>query len=584
LKRELARIADAQKTPREHVDLSQVQLAFAAFEKQLLEVVRAQPAQDPPATDAPAPAGGSGGSGKRPPKRTPHGRGVLPESLPVRTLILSPKNLPDDAVIIGEEVSWRLGVLPTRFIRIKIVRPLIVVSKGQAPQGDEITVQSHEGNVSSIVRPAPDRPRAEPGAPAPLAVAPPDASAVVAPEGSSAEAPCSGSLADSTIVCAAMPLEMIPRGLPSPELLALILTAKFADKSPFNRQEGIYARSGVHITRGTMCGWAEQSHELARHVVDAMCDEAKATAHFIATDATGVLVLANERCKKGHFWVFVADRDHVFFRYSPRHSSEEPKSFFKGFKGTVIADASNVYDALFRDPDGPDEAGCNSHARRYFYKALASDRERALVGVGFFNRLFELERAFAGLPPSQRLALRKEKSAPVVHKLEQWRDAELRSPGVADGTPIRRALQYIRNHWDALTRFLHDGKIPIHNNWSELELRRLVIGRANWLFVGSDESAEWTCTFVSLVASCQLQGLDPQAYLRDLFRVLPSWPRSRVLELAPKYWRATRARLDPDELALPIGPLAVPPVVSGAQSDVVPAASDASGPPADPNG
>jgi transposase len=110
-----------------------------------------------------------------------------------------------------------------------------------------------------------------------------------------------------------------------------------------------------------------------------------------------------------------------------------------------------------------------------------------------------------------------------------------------------------------LTRFLHDGKIPVHNNRSELELRRLVVGRANWLFVGSDESAEWTCTFVSIVASCQLHGLDPEGYLRDLFRLLPVWPQTRFLELSPKHWRATRARLDDVELALPLGPITIPP-------------------------
>jgi hypothetical protein len=161
--------------------------------------------------------------------------------------------------------------------------------------------------------------------------------------------------------------------------------------------------------------------------------------------------------------------------------------------------------------------------------------------------------------------MRQEQSAPVVEKLAEWREAQLAA--VAEGTPIRRALNYLGNHWNALTRFLHDGKIPIHNNRSELELRRLVVGRANWLFVGSDESADWTCTFVSLVASCDLHKLDPEAYLRDLFRVLPSWPRARVLELAPKYWARTRARLDPAELALPLGPLRVPPVLAQATAE-----------------
>jgi len=663
LKRELDRLADAQKTPREHVDLSQVQLAFAEWEALLL---KNQPAASPgdtgdteqPAT--PAPPGGKGGREKGKPRgRSRHGRNVLPEDLFVRTIVITPKNLPAEHIIIGEEVSWRLGVLPTRFFRLKVVRPLIVVPKDEAPDADLVAVAFHEGDVSSLsgISAAAAKSASEestvavelelcttmgatteaappeavgadmPGNVPPLPVAatgvigaetacdegyaaqlPPAAPALavksdddsgvagrtadqqlaatpvaatnVAPAGAGAVPTGDDgavavdahrelleplSLAKTTVVCATMPHEMIPRGLPTPDVLALVLTAKFADKSPFNRQEGIYVRSGVHITRGTMCGWARECHKSAHLVVDAMCEEAKSSAHFIATDATGVLVQANERCRRGHFWVFVADRDHVFFRYSPKHSSEEPKRFFVGFRGTVVADASNVFDALFAPQEELYEgqlpahrAGCNAHARRYYYKALGNDRDRALVGIGFYNRLFELERDFADLPPAKRLVARQEWSAPVADCLREWRDAELAAPSVTPGTPIHRALQYGKNHWDELTRFLHDGRIPIHNNWSELELRRMVIGRCNWLFVGSDESAEWTCTFVSLVASCQLHQLDPQRYLCDLFRVLPSWPRNRVLELAPKYWRATRERLDPAELALPMGPLTVP--------------------------
>ncbi len=100
-----------------------------------------------------------------------------------------------------------------------------------------------------------------------------------------------------------------------------------------------------------------------------------------------------------------------------------------------------------------------------------------------------------------------------------------------------------------------------------VQLRRLVIGRANWLFCGSDDTAPQTCTFVSLVASCELHKLDPEAYLRDLFRVLPIWPRNRVLELAPKYWMRTRARLDSAELALPLGPITVPLPLSANQAE-----------------
>jgi hypothetical protein len=570
LKRELDRLLDKMKTPREHVDLKQIQLAFEALSKELLA---SMPKPDPQNEST---GSTDDGEKKRARKHAPHGRSVLPEHLPVETLILSPTPLPADAVKISEEVSFRLGFRRAGFYRLKIVRPIFAVNVADAAGCDGTKAELSKGEAPTTDASRRDEPAADAATAGPIEKTSDDAgaeanasiddakAAATLQEPTSAapcavERTCTPELLERTVVYAPAPDEMIERGLPSAELLAHIITGKFADKLPFHRQEGILARSGVHITRGLMCEWTHRCHDLARLVVEAMCTEATAKAHFIATDATGVLVQANDKCKKGHFWVLVADLDHVIFRYSTRHSSDEPKRFLAGFRGTVVADASNVYDQLFDLPDGPTESGCLAHARRYFFKAIGSDAERALVGVGFCNKLFDIERAIAKLPPAQRLAMRKEKSAPVVEAMRRWRDEQLASDAVHDGTPIRKALQYLKNHWDALTRFLQDGKIPIHNNRSELELRRLVVGRANWLFVGSDESAEWTCTFVSLVASCQLHGVDPEAYLRDLFRLLPVWPKARFLELAPKYWRETRARVDDAQLALPLGPISVPP-------------------------
>jgi hypothetical protein len=540
LLRELERLRDLQKTPREHVDAAQIQLAFAQLAKELLETMAPPPAAE---------GGPNGGppAGPKTRKSAPHGRAVLPEHLPVRTISLAPDPLPHDAVFIRNEVSWRLGYTPASFYRLKLVRPIFAVP-GDVPPRDGVTVTYVEGDLDG-----------------------PPAGADCVGTKPADDAPCDDGVSlqasqqhegvdgvvTTTIHYAPVPDEMIARGLPTADLLARIITGKFADKLPFHRQEAIFARSGVSISRATMCGWAERCHELARRVVEAMIKDSLEHAHYISTDATGVLVQANERCKRGHFWVLVAEQDHVVFRYSQRHTKDEPKKFLAGYRGIVLADASSVYDALFLADGGPTEAGCLAHARRYFFKALASDATRAAIGVGFINKLFEIEREIAKLPPDKKLAIRRQRAGPITEALDSWRRDQLASGEVHDGTPIRRALNYLGNHWNALTRFLTDGKIPIHNNRSELELRRLVVGRANWLFVGSDDSAEWTCTFASLIASCELHRLDPEAYLRDLFRLLPTWPR--FLELAPKNWAATRARLDLDALALPLGPVLIPP-------------------------
>ncbi len=139
-------------------------------------------------------------------------------------------------------------------------------------------------------------------------------------------------------------------------------------------------------------------------------------------------------------------------------------------------------------------------------------------------------------------------------------DDQLRRPDLAESSRLRKALNYLDNQWAGLTYFLEDGRVPIHNNDSERGLRHIAVGRNAWLFVGSDETAPWTGTFVSLIASCRLHGVKAEEYLRDLFRVLPHWPKNRLLELAPKNWSATRARLNDAEMRLPMGPLHIPAV------------------------
>jgi hypothetical protein len=158
------------------------------------------------------------------------------------------------------------------------------------------------------------------------------------------------------------------------------------------------------------------------------------------------------------------------------------------------------------------------------------------------GELFRIERALGDLPPRERLARRGQESWPVVDKFFTWCKAE--APRALDDSPIARAIGYALNQRAALERFLEDGRLPLHNNGSEQALRREVIGRKNWLFVGNDEAAEVNATFVSLLASCRMHSIEPWAYLRDLLCLLPSWPAKRVLELAPVHWRQTREQED----------------------------------------
>jgi transposase len=380
---------------------------------------------------------------------------------------------------------------------------------------------------------------------------------------------------ESVIETAPMPPECFPRSLAAPSALAHVISEKFCDGMPFNRVEDRLAREGVSVDRGTMCRWAEDAGAtVGATVIAAARAEAWRTAFCIATDATGVGVLPLRRpdgkrqaCRRGHFFVLIADRDHIFFEYAAKETSLFVAGMLRGYSGYVQADAKSVYDVLFREPgelvddaevDVRKEVGCWSHARRGFWEAACAKSEIGREGLARIGRFFDLEDAWRGSPAEHILSLRRQHLRPHLEAFFAWAEVEYERVRKVRGL-VRSALGYVVRQKQALMRVCDDGRLVLENNRSERELRRIAVGRRGWLFVGSDAHGESAGHLFSLIASARLHRLDPEAYLRDLFRVLAHWPRERYLELAPKYWARTRARLDPVQLAAEFGPLTVPP-------------------------
>ena len=340
----------------------------------------------------------------------------------------------------------------------------------------------------------------------------------------------------ATDVLTAPALELpIERGLAGPSMLADTIVRRWQDHQPLTRLEDIYRREELDLAKSTICTWHEQLADLVRPLVDAMFEDAYREP-YLCVDATGVLVLAKEKCRNGHFWVLVAPEKHVLYGYSRTHDSLAVDKLLKGYTGYLVADAHSVYEHLYRDGDVI-EVACWAHSRRYFFKALDSDPDRAKVALSHIAALFRIERTIADSPRKEKERVRRDKSRAIVDKFFEWCDAEF--PRVLDETPIQAALRYARNQRIALRRFLDDGRLPAHNNISELNLRRQVLGRRNWLFVGSDDGAVVNTVFVSLLASARLHGIEPHGYLRDLFCLIRTWPADRLLELAPAYWQKT---------------------------------------------
>jgi transposase len=389
--------------------------------------------------------------------------------------------------------------------------------------------------------------------------------------------PATAASPTATLTTAAMPRELFKRGLLAPSMVAHLLASKYLLGLPFYRLEQTFALRGFTLDRGTMCRYAEDAGATLGAIVEAARTDAFARAFCLSTDATGVrvqpgpLVERGHRrgpCHKGHFFVTLADRDHVFFDYQERHTSAAVSAMFRGFGGYIQADAHAVYDALFagRPPRGssadtaqgppPKEVGCWSHCRRGFWEAAVCRHVEGLEGLKRIDAIFAADRALADLPPVRRKARRDVLVRPLVDAFFAWVDAELMQ---AHGRGVvSSALGYARNQAGPLRRFLEDGRLRLENNAAERTLRPVAAARRTWLFFGSDDHASAAANLFSLVASCKLHGIDPEDYFRDVIRVMPHWPRDRYLELTPLRWVATRARLDADELRREYGRLTVP--------------------------
>lgn len=343
----------------------------------------------------------------------------------------------------------------------------------------------------------------------------------------------------STAVLVAEPAELpIEKGMAGPGLLADTVVKRWQDHLPLNRQEAIYARDGIELNRSTICTWHGELSRLVDPLVEAMRIDALLQP-YLCVDATGVLVQHPERCKRGHFWVMVAPRRHVLYEFSLHHDSKAVDDLLGNFKGYLVADAHVVYDHIFGDGRAI-EVGCWCHLRKYVLEAYSVDPDVVRAGLACIQALFEIERDIKHAPASLRSSERDRRSRPLVAKFFKW--CEDQTETALDGSPLRAATRYATNQRAALERFLEDQRLPLHNNISELNLRRQAVGRKAWLFVGSEDGGHVNTRFVSLLASCAMHKIEPWAYLRDLFCLLPNWPINRVLELAPVNWRETLAQ------------------------------------------
>jgi transposase len=347
---------------------------------------------------------------------------------------------------------------------------------------------------------------------------------------------------DCTVKTADKPAQPIEKSTAGASMLAHVIVSKFADHQPLHRQEKMFERHGVRISRKTMGGWMAQVAGL----LDPMYESSKKVlfgSKVIGTDDTGVKVLDPKLpfARTGRMWPYLGDAYHpvVVLHYTPTRGRDGPARFLEGYKGYLQADAYSVYDAFFKPARGLTEVGCMMHMRRYFFKALDSDQERMGKALHLIARLYGVEDRAKGLRAEERIALRQRLSAPVMAKLHAYL-LRIREE-VLPQSPAARAVRYALNQWDALTRFLDDGDLEIDNGATERANRDIAIGRGNWTFFGSDEGGKTAAVLMSFIATCKRCRVEPFAWFRDVLSRIPNHPMNRLAELLPHNWKPLQA-------------------------------------------
>ena len=351
---------------------------------------------------------------------------------------------------------------------------------------------------------------------------------------------------------AAAPSRPIARGVAGPALLANVLVSKYCDHIPLHRLARIHARDGVVFDPSTYGGWVEQSHALLDPLVAALGRYTLASTKVHADDTpVPVLDPGRGRTKTGRLWVYVRDDrpagstepPAAWYRYSPNRKGEHPQGHLKDYRGILQADAYGGYAKIYAT-GRVEEAACWAHARRPFWDMYENQgrvagciAEQALQRIA---ALYAVEAEIRGQPPDVRKRERQARAGPLLEELRAWLTGMVGR--VSAKSELARAIGYSLTRWRALTRYRDDGRIEIDNNAAERALRGVALGRNNYLFMGSDAGGERAASIYSLVETAKLNGLDPQAYLREVLTRIADHPINRIDELLP--WNIARHALD----------------------------------------
>ena len=341
------------------------------------------------------------------------------------------------------------------------------------------------------------------------------------------------------------PPRLIEGGLPTERLMAHVIVGKYADHLPLYRQAQIYARQGIELDRSTLADWVGRAAWFLRPLHERLLDHLRASSKLFADETTApVLDPGRGRTKTGQLWAYARDDrpwggtapPAVAYVYAPDRKSDRPVQHLKGFTGVLQVDGYAGYGALAQ-AGTVQLAFCWAHWRRRFYEiAQAGNAPIATEALARIAAIYAIEAEIRGQQAEVRCSIRQARTKPLVDELKAWLESQLAA--VSRKSTIAEAMRYGLSRWDGLVRFIDDGRIEIDSNIVERAIRPIALNRKNALFAGSDGGGEHWAILASLIETSKLNGIDPQAYLADIFaRIADGHPISRLDELLP--WRST---------------------------------------------
>jgi transposase len=350
---------------------------------------------------------------------------------------------------------------------------------------------------------------------------------------------------------APMPPLPVPKSIATPSLLAQVATSKYVDGLPLYRQEKIFERLGLDLSRATLAHWMVRMGDLVEPLMDRIREEIRAY-DFVQCDETPFQVLkepGKTAQSQSYLWALRGgEPEHplIYYEYDPSRSGEVPKRLLRGFEGFLQTDGYEGYTAIGKEP-GVVHVGCWAHARRKFDEALRGQKSKSKKGskktakeskarqaMRQIQELYRIEKSVKDASAAERHRVRQERSVPIVEKLREWLNASIDS--VPPQSLTGKAMAYLDRQWPKLIRVFEDGRIPLDTNRVENVIRPFVVGRKNWLFADTTAGARASANLYGLIETAKANGIEPWAYLCHLFGALPAATTPEEIEaLLPQH-------------------------------------------------